>query len=168
MWIGSIPSSFIEEKTSVSLPELRWAFDNGIIGSQIVVDVARSMEARDGNDANVVAQLAMVTHADLLDVGDILPKVCLDEDEENAIRSKWAWLVLSWLYEQHRDDDDVLYRVERLYGDLRYPSEMAAFGPYAPAYQAKGDPAAMREEVVREWRRYLVEGEGTYGRPSSS
>jgi hypothetical protein len=156
MLVGPIPSSFIIEKTSWSLPELRWAFDNGIIGAQIVVDVVTSMAARDGDDSNIVTRLAAVTHAELPEVSEILSAVPLENGEVDLIRRKWVWLVLSWLYEHHRDDDDVLEQIDGLYADFGYPPEMVAFGPYAPAYQVKGDPVAQREAVIGEWLRYLT------------
>jgi len=161
--VGSIQSSFIGEKTSLSLPELRWAFDNGIIGAQIAVDVAKAMK-RAGDDSNVVTRLASVTHAELGEVREILSEVKVGDEEADESRRKWAWLVLSWLYEHHRDDADVLDKIDGLYADFGYPQEMAAFGPYAPAYQAKGDPTDQRKEVVGEWRRYLARGEESFGR----
>jgi hypothetical protein len=155
MLVGPIPSSFIIDKTSWSLPELRWAFDNGIIGAQSVVEVAKLM-ARDGDDSNLVTRLAAVTHAELPEVSEILLAVPLEDGEVDLIRRKWVWLVLSWLYEHHRDDDDVLAQIDGLYADFGYPQEMVAFGPYAPAYQVKGDPVLQREAVIREWLRYLT------------
>ncbi len=164
MLVGPIPSSFIMEKTSLSLPELRWAFDNGVIGGQIAVDVAKSM-AHEGDTSNLVTRLAAVTHAELPEVGEIISDVTVDDEEADASRRKWVWLVLSWLYEHHREDADVFEKVDGLYADFGYPQEMTAFGPYAPAYQAKGDPTEQRKEVVGEWRRYLSRGDETFGRP---
>jgi hypothetical protein len=145
------------------LPELRWAFDNGVIGAQIVVDVATAL-MHAGDDSNVVTRLASVTHADLPDVREILSNVPVDNEESDAAHHKWVWLVLSWLYEHHRDDADVFDKIDSLYADFGYPQEMLAFGPYAPAYQAKGDPKEQREEVVREWQRFVSRGEESFGR----
>jgi hypothetical protein len=156
MLVGPIPSSFIVDKTLLSLSELRWAFDNAVIGAQTVVDVAKSMLARAGDGSNIVMRLAAVTHAGLPELREILLVVPLDEGEVDVIRRKWVWLVLSWLYEHHRDDDDVLDKIDGLYADFGYPQEMVAFGPYAPAYQNKGDPVLQREAVISEWRQYLT------------
>jgi hypothetical protein len=168
MLVGPIPSSFIQERTSLSLAELRWAFDNGVIGAQIVVDVAKSKAAREEDDSIVVRQLAAVAHPDLPQVREILLEVPLDNEEVNAIRRKWVWLVLSWLYENQRDDADVFDKVDGLYADFGYPEEMAAFGPYAPAYQVKGDSAQVREQVVGEWRQYLTRAGEEFGRGRTS
>jgi len=46
------------------------------------------------------------------------------------------------VYEHHADDEDVFEKVAGLYADLGYPEAMVTFGPFAPAYQAKSDPAA--------------------------
>ena len=155
MLVGPISSSFIMDRASWSLPALRWALDNGIIGAQIVVDVARSI-AQAGDDSSIVARLAAVTHAELPEVSEILLEAPLQEGEAELIRRKWVWLVLSWLYEYHRNDGDVLVQIDALYADFGYPQEMVAFGPYAPAYQVKGDPIQQREAVMSEWLRYLT------------
>ncbi len=162
MLIGPIPSSFIVEKTLLSLPELWWAFDSGVIGAQNVVDVAKSM-VRESDGSNVVARLTTITRAELSDVNEILSVVHVDDEDVDAIRRKWVWLALSWLYENHRDDSDVLDKIDGLYADFGYPPEMSNFGPYAPAYQVKGDPASQREQVVAELRQYLSRGEESFG-----
>jgi hypothetical protein len=167
MLVGPIPSSFIVNKSSLSLPELRWAFDNGIIGAQAIVDVAASIVGSK-DDSTIITRLAGVTHAELPEVRDILEGVPIDDGQADVIRHKWVWLVLSWLYEHHGGDDDVFEKVDGLYSDLGYPEEMVTFGPYAPAYQAKGDPATMRNEVLSEWRRYLARGDETFGRQSAA
>ena len=164
MLVGPIPSSFIMERTSLSLPELRWAFDNGVVGAQIVVDVAKSM-VHEEDTSNVARRLASATHAELPEVREIISDVTVDDEEADASRRKWVWLVLSWLYEHHREDADVFEKIDGLYADFGYPQEMTAFGPYAPAYQAKGDPREQRREVVGEWGRYLSRGEESFGRP---
>jgi hypothetical protein len=160
--IDSISSSFLVEHTSLSLPELRWAFDNGIIGAQVVVNIVRAMKGA-GDDDTIVRRLAVVTHGDLQDVRDIISSVELDDETVERSRHKWVWLVLSWVYERHRDDADVFEKLDGLYADLGYPEEMEAFGPYAPAYQTKGDPTDQRRQVVEEWRRFLSRGEESFG-----
>jgi hypothetical protein len=162
MLMDPIPSSFILGKTSWSLPELQWAFENGVIGVQTVVDVASSMLAS-GSDSDQVIRLAGLTHHELPEAKEILKGNLVGEDI-NVIRAKWVWLVLSWVYEKHSDESSVFDTIDALYADFGYPEEMVPFGPYAPAYQAKSDPAEMREEVLREWRCYLDRGEDRFGR----
>ena len=80
------------------------------------------------------------------------------------VRRKWSWILLSWAYERHRDDDDVSNLLGSLYADLGYPEEMVPFGPYAPAYQGKRDPADVRRDILGEWRQYLEQGEEMFGK----
>jgi hypothetical protein len=93
-----------------------------------------------------------------------LPPPNLAGEDIEAIRAKWVWLVLSWVYEKHSNESSVFDIIDTLYADFGYPEEMVAFGPFAPACQAKSDPAETREEVLREWRRYLDRGEDRFGR----
>jgi len=101
-------------------------------------------------------------------VSEILSAVGVDDESVDAIRRKWGWLVLSWLYENHGDDGDLFEKIDGLYADFGYPQEMAAFGPYAPAYQVTGDPALQRDQVVNEWRQYLARTGEEFGRRRAS
>lgn len=155
-----IPSAFILSKASWSLPEIEWAFSNGLIGAQTVVDVASSMlEA--GDDSELVLRLAGLTQAELPEAKELLQSAASSEPDE--LRAKWVWLVLSWVYESHGTEEGVFDKLDALYADLGYPEEMEPFGPYAPAYQAKDDPNEARDTVLGEWRRYLAEGDQRFG-----
>ncbi len=154
-------SSFILNKTTVSLAELDWALNNGLIGAQTVVDIATSMLAA-GDQAGAVLDLASVSHAELSEVKDLLAGHSSGADE-SEIRAKWLWLVLAHLYETQSSDDSVFDRLDALYADLGYPEEMAPFGPYAPAYQSKDDPQRARNQVLKEWRSYLADAEARFG-----
>jgi hypothetical protein len=156
-----IPTSFILERTSVSLSELKWAFDNGLIGAQTVVELAATKLA-EGADSPLLVDLAGTTHEDLPGVKKILEGLVVHLASSEELRRKWVWLLMSWLYE-HQDDGDVFETIDRLYADLGYPPEMTPFGPYASAYQAKGDPQDARKQVMREWHEYLERGQKEFG-----
>jgi hypothetical protein len=156
-----IPATFVLERASVSLPELKWAFDSGLIGAQTVVDFAAAKLA-EGSDSPLLVDLAGTTHEDLPGVKKILESLVVHPASSDELRRKWVWLLMSWLYE-HQDEGDVFETIDRLYADLGYPPEMTPFGPYAPAYQAKGDPQEARKQVIREWREYLERGEKEFG-----
>lgn len=166
MLVKPMPSAFLLSKTSFALPDLRWAFENGIIGAQVVVDVASAMLA-DGNESERVVQLAALTHQELPEVKQILGG-CLEGADIDTIGAKWLWLTLSWVYEQEGDEDSVFDTIDELYADFGYPKEMVPFGPYAPAYQGKRDRSEVRRDVLQEWRRYLARGEERFGRPMNS
>jgi|SRR6478736_6685447 len=157
-----MPSSFILKNAQLSLTELRWALENGLIGAQNVVDAAAWMLA-DGQDSEFLVQLAGVTHAELPDVTRMLSCVAMPERDTDAKR-KWTWLTLLWVYERCRDDERVADILGELYADLGYPEEMVSFGPYAPAYEGKRQPATVRQEILVEWRKYLKQGEELFGR----
>jgi hypothetical protein len=160
-----IPSAFILSKASWSLPELEWAFSNGLIGAQTVVDMANSM-VEAGDDSELVLRLAGLTQAELTEVRELLQSEASGDPHE--MRAKWVWLVLSWVYENHGVEESVFDKLDALYADLGYPEEMEPFGPYAPVYQAKGDPNEMRAAVLGEWRRYLADGERRFGLTAQS
>lgn len=66
-----IPASFILARASVSLPEMRWAFDNGLVGAQTIVDFAAAKMA-EGSDSPLFVDLAATAHEDLPGVKKIL------------------------------------------------------------------------------------------------
>jgi hypothetical protein len=127
----------------MSLPELKWAFDNGLIGAQTVVDFAAVMVA-EGSDSPLLVDLAGTMHDELGAVKENVGKVMVHPASSEELRRKWVWLLMSWLYE-HQDEINVFETIDRLYADLGYPPEMAPFGPYAPAYQSKGGSAGSEE-----------------------
>ena len=159
--LESVPSEFIMKKASWSLDELAWAFSNGVIGAQAVVDIAISMVAG-GDGSALVLSLAGLTHAELPEVKELLQSQGAS-DNEGEIRAKWLWLVLSWIYETHGTSSAAFDALDALYADFGYPEEMEPFGPYASAYQAKDDPNEAREVVLSEWRSYLAKGESRFG-----
>lgn len=163
MILEPLPSSFILGKTRLSLPEVRWAYENGLIGAQTVVDVAVAMLTEGLNSSELVVNLAGVGHADLPEVGELLAQVALPSDVEE-IKKKWTWIVLSWAYERHHEDAEVSDVIEGLYADLGYPEELASFGPYAPAYQGKRDPVEVRRDILGQWHKYLKSGEALFGK----
>lgn len=158
-----LPSSFVLDKTQLSLSEVRWAYENGLIGAQTVVDVAVSMLTEGLDTSELVVNLAGVGHADLPEIKTLLAQVSLPSGTDE-IRRKWTWLVLSWAYERHRDDPGAAAMIEELYADLGYPEELASFGPYAPAYQGKRDPVEVRQDILAQWRKYLERGESQFGK----
>jgi hypothetical protein len=88
MMLGPIPSSFVLQKAERSLPELRWALENGLIGVQNVVDAAGAMLAC-GQDSDLLVRLAGVTHAEFADVTGMLAEVRVPEPTRD-VRRKWA------------------------------------------------------------------------------
>jgi hypothetical protein len=156
-----LPSSFILGKTTVSLAELEWAFNYGLIGAQTVVDIATSMLAA-GAQSGVLLDLASLSHEELPQVKELLVGYSSGVDE-SEIRAKWLWLVLAHLYETQGTDEGVFDKLDALYADLGYPEEMVPFGPYAPAYESKDDPQRARSQVLKEWRSYLANAEKKFG-----
>jgi hypothetical protein len=155
-----ISSAFLLEKTSLTMAELEWAFSNGLIGAQTVVDVAGAALV-EGVRCEMLVQLAGLTQSELTEVKDLLAG-CAGEDTEQ-LRAKWVWLVLSWVWEKHATDSELFEIVDSLYADFSYPAEMEPFGPYAPAYQGKTAQEA-REEARQELRKYLTQGESKFGK----
>jgi hypothetical protein len=84
-----IPASFVLEKTTLSLPELRWAFERGIIGAGFVVEAARAIPADDGA-ASLAMRLATLERAELSSVSELLATIEYAGDEEHEHHRKWT------------------------------------------------------------------------------
>jgi hypothetical protein len=160
--LDPISAFFLLKKTSLSLPELQWALDRGIIGAKTVVDWARSMVAEGSEDPSV-RELAAIQDVDLASVAEMLRRVPQPNPSDDESRHKWVWLTLSWVYDRHHAEPDVFATLDALYADLGYPDEMMPFGPHAPAYQSKEDPEEIRRKLLLEWRRYLAQGQAVFG-----
>jgi len=102
----------------------------------------------EGSDSPLLVDLAGTMQEDLSAVKEILGKVEVHPASSGELRRKWVWLLMSWLYEHQNEEADVFETIGQLYADLGYPPEMARFGPYAPASQAKGDPQEARRRSM--------------------
>lgn len=156
-----LSSQFILQKAALTLADLQWAFDQGIIGAQAVVDVASALAAS-GDSSEVILALAHLTHAELPDVRAMMAVKLDDEARANA-KAKWLWLIVSWLYDTERDLEALFRELEQLYADYGYPEEMRPFGPYSPAYEGRRDPSEVRSALLGELQRYLKRGRDQFG-----
>jgi hypothetical protein len=160
-----LSSGFILQKSAPTIADLQWALHQGVIGAQVVVDVASALAAA-GDTSEPTLALAMLTHADLPEVR-LLMNSDLDEELRVNAKAKWLWIILSWLFETERDEG--LFReLDDLYADYGYPDEMRPFGPYSPAYEGRRDPTEVRTAILGELQRYLQDGERRFGRDAAS
>jgi hypothetical protein len=159
----AIPPSFLLSKSPLSLQEVRWALEAGIIGAQTTVDIATDLVAAGSTEA-VAIELAGLTREELGEAAHLLRQVRIPEELLDFIRRKWTWLVLAWTYEKHSGDSDFVAQVDSLYADLGYPDEMIPFGPFSQSYQGKVDPDDARKQITAAWQKYLAHGNSLYGR----
>ena len=80
-----------------------------------------------------------------------------DEDQE-ALRGKWLYLVLAWIFEHRASYPEPLQAVEEVYADFGYPEVIASFVRYMPTSDPDlGSKEANERRLLENWKRYLDE-----------
>jgi hypothetical protein len=77
-----------------SLPELRWAFDRGIIGAGTVVEAAQAIVNTGGD---LIAIQSCTPSGEAPPVSEPSHVESPGDDDEQHTRRKWVW-PLSWIY----------------------------------------------------------------------
>jgi len=86
---------------------------------------------------------------------------------EGALRKKWLYLLLRWLFENRERFSDPLALVEEIFCDFGHPLEMAGFIRYMPpadGYDPRQHTKAENEaRMLAHWRDYLTAAERHFG-----
>jgi hypothetical protein len=125
----TIPSGFLPRvKLPVDWDDIAWAYDNGLIDSQTVIDYACDEISRENTECQAVLELACARAPDSL--AEPLSRVTGPDFASGKSTKKWALLLAAYIAE--RDDVDQLSEIEDVYSSYDYPSELSPFVRYMP------------------------------------
>ena len=146
------------KKTFYSWQEISFALDNKIINTEDAVHYAVFIL-----DENILG-FEIVLEITSLDADeDVFPYVetlaqLEGKQELQAIKDKWLYFILKWLYENRNRFADVLEVVEELYEAFDYPSNIASFVRYMPSEAGNlGSLELNRQRLFNNWSDYLIE-----------
>lgn len=115
----------------------------------------------ENEDEPIVVEIAGLSKSEASETGQLLNKLeakTIDVDEE-AVKAKWLYLSLAWLFENRASSPDPLEAVEVLYSDFDYPEDVAQFVRYMPVTDGYDPSAHSTEEnhsrLLSKWRSYL-------------
>jgi hypothetical protein len=159
-----IPYVFIRERCHMSWREIRFGLVNELLDPAAAIELAVDQVAGLEQPSAAVLELAGANRneptlgfVERLAGGE-------HEGDEDAIRGKWLYLVLAWLYEHRDEDSDPLQRVEEVYADFGYPEEIAGLVRYMPMDGPDmGSRKANEQRLVHRWAQYLKEAARVHG-----
>jgi hypothetical protein len=157
-----IPFNFIKERASLSWRDISWGYEHQLLSWSSPIEFAVHRVAAGSND-RVEIELAGLEKSEAHKVGDLVRQLATGEspDSEEAIRRKWLFLVLAWLYEHKEQLDDPLGEVETIYANFDYPADIAGFVRYMPVtgeYDPRRHTKAENEKRLFDlWKEYLEE-----------
>ena len=153
------PLSFLLEYSVLNWNDIVWAYRRKLIDWTVVVDFASKSMEDDIVTSNIL-EIAWISKEDahrigaLLDEFPIVPKY-----EEAAIRKKWLYLILAWIFECRDKISHPLKVVEAVYADFDYPEEIQSFIGYMPptdGYQPNNHTLEENEvRLLNEWESFL-------------
>lgn len=156
-----IPLLFIIEITRLSWGEIAWGYHNHYIGWSDVVDFACDRLVED-EEESIVIELAGLSKFDASEAGQLVDKLAAKEidGDVKAVKAKWLYLSLAWLYKNRASSPDPLEAVEELYSDFDYPEDVAPFVRYMPVsdgYDPSAHSAAENySRLVSKWQFHLA------------
>lgn len=157
---NAIPLPFILDRTCLSWREAAWGYHNQYFSCADALELAYTHFANGEEDATV-AELAGLFKNQTLEIGDYLNKLASMEGDvkDASIKSKWLYLILSWLFENRGAFDDAFDVVEMIYSDFDYPEEMAPFVRYMPITDGYNTSAHSSDEnydrLFAKWTDYI-------------
>lgn len=150
----SIPWSFVRQKAGMTWREILFGLEQELLSRDAPVDFATELLA--GDPPAEVMDLALLEKYESPTA--LVQKLAENEPEMSlaAIRSKWLFLVLAWLWEHRNAESNPLRKVEEVYADFGYPPEIKDFVAYMPSdLPDLGSRRLNEEQLLRLWKAYL-------------
>ena len=165
----SIPPAFIDERAHLTWREILFGIDNELLAPGAAVDFAGDEVGAQDAPSPALAELAGVGKGE--PTRTLVEQLANAEPQQNAeaIRDRWLYLVLAWIFEHRASYPDPLQTVEEVYADFGYPQRIAGFVRYMPADEPDLGSRELNERRLHEkWRRYLDEASTEYVIPPAS
>jgi hypothetical protein len=151
-----IPYEFISARATLSWTDILYGLEHSLVAPEVAVQHADNIikDARDPQPEEI--EIAGLSKADpVLDLVSILSSREDNKDAE-AMRDKWLFLVLAWVYENKDGLTDPLAIAEDVYSDFDYPRSIASFVRYMPMQGPDlGSLDMNTARLFDNWRDYL-------------
>lgn len=160
-----IPISYAIEHANLNWNDIFFAFYNRYISNEAVIEFAKYVVDDYINDDIVLDLVCLspneVNRESLLN--DFLLRL-IDKNKMNEAKSKFLYIVLSFIFDRKSYFEDPARAVEVVYADFNYPEEMKDFVRFMPASK---DAMSLKldetERIFNNWKRYLDSCKTKYG-----
>jgi hypothetical protein len=156
-----LPTEFLLNKIPLSWDEILYGIENSFIGAKTAVDFAIDRISKKDSTNQKELELAGLLKDEFYKISDLVTGLAENEERrnENEIKMKWLFLILSWVYVNREQYEDPLGIVEKLYADFDYPEEISEFVRYMPV-QGDYNPGDHSQEenenrIYNLWHDYL-------------
>jgi len=155
--ITEIPFDYVAEKrVALTWREVKYGIENKLVEPAFAIDLATSLVGTDAEREELLVDLAIRDRQD--SVIALVDSLAGSETSQadDAIRDKWLFLVLSWIFDRRKRIDDVLGLAEQVYSDFGYPRKIARFIRYMPMEGPDlGSKEANEDRLMEYWSDYL-------------
>lgn len=151
-----IPYQFISRNSEIGWNELLFGLKHQLISEKAAID--KAVERLCGNSptseeetllAGASVKEPIIEFVERLAKAEISPSI-------ESIKSKWLYLILSWLLENKDKIADPLAVVEEVYSDFDYLPEVAPFVRYMPMVGPDlGSIEENEKRLFRLWKDYV-------------
>ncbi|ABF86998.1 conserved hypothetical protein [Myxococcus xanthus DK 1622] len=150
-------------RTRLTWREVLFGVDNELLSSEVPVEMAVEQLGIEDWPVRALAELA-----DLEPWKS--PRSCVEalagteaSQDAEAIKSKWLYLVLAWVFINREHFSDPLEMGEKIYADFGYPERVARFIRYMPSDEPDLGSREMNERrLYSQWKSYLDELSSEY------
>lgn len=159
----NITPEFIRERTHLTWREALFGIDNELLSPRAAVDFAAHQLEVQENAEPALVELAGVCSGE--SVRDLVEQLVAAEPPQvsEAMRRKWIFLVLAWIFEHKESYPDPLRVVEEVYADFGYPDAITSFVRYMPMDEPDlGSREANESRLYEKWKRYLDSAFGEF------
>lgn len=149
----SLDASFIrDQKIHLSIQELRFGLEKGIVGPIDVIDVATDQFAN-GDHSESMERLALLLHDQTDEVERIIGENADTDIPEidDSIR-KWLFLQMKAIFIRNQPYDAVQSIVYDIYCEFGHPEQIRTLTPYFPADE---DIELGEAALKKRWSEYL-------------
>ncbi|WP_240358773.1 DUF2247 family protein [Myxococcus vastator] len=153
-----IPYGFLRERTRLTWREVLFGMDNELLSSEVPVEKAVEQLGIEDGPARALVDLAgLEPWRSPRDYVGALADAEARQDAE-AIKGKWLYLVLDWVFINREHFADPLEMVEKIYADFGYPERIARFIRYMPSDEPDlGSRELNEQRLYGQWKNCLDE-----------
>lgn len=149
----------------------RFLVEHNIVLSAIEIDFAISRKLINLTDLSQIVDLSLLNYPNdkrLLNLAlDLLLDLLLDEFYGNAdithswldnvcdnkVSDKWRYIILLWLFKNRDNNSSDYDKINTVYANFDYPSDMERFINYMPIQEKNGKSGC--QNILDNWKEYL-------------
>lgn len=149
---------YVSKKTKLTWQELKYAIEKGLLSPEKAIEHALTLLSEDTNESSLLFELASLYHDE--PVHSYLDELAQLEPSQdvNAVKEKWLYLMLDWLFAEKDKYSDPLGLIEQIYADFDYPEIISTFVRYMPMDGPNlGSMELNQARLYENWGRYLDE-----------